>query len=127
MADGYAVNFLFRKKLAEPATEDKITQVETQKAARVEEARREEEALDKKIAMLRGKKVTITARATEKGGLFKAIGEKDALQAIRAEHSLELPPSSITFPEPIKTLGEHRALLSSKNEKTEIVVSVSAA
>jgi large subunit ribosomal protein L9 len=127
VADGYAVNFLFRQGLAEPATEEKVKKVEENKAAQAEKIQKEEEALDTKVASLNNKKVTLSARATEKGGLFKAIGEKDVIAAIRAEHSLELPASAIVLSGPIKTLGDHSATLTSKNKRAELTVSVSAA
>lgn len=124
VADGYAINKLFPTKLAEPATEEKMKQIEAQKA-QAEAARAKEEAeLDTKVLALRGKKVSIAARATEKGGLFKSITEHDVAKAIRAEHSLEIPEDTIGIAEPIKTVGEHMVSLKSKNYKAEFGVVV---
>ena len=124
VADGYAINGLFPKKLAEAATPEKIAEVEAKKAAHEAEAAREAEQLDNKIAALRGKKVTISGRATEKGGLFKAVHERDVAGAILAEHALAIPEESISFPEPIKTVGEHVIMLKSKSNKAEFGVVV---
>ncbi len=126
VADGYAINGLFPKKLAEAATEEKIAQYEAKKAEHEAEAAKEQELLDNKVSALRGKKVTISARATEKGGLFKAVHEKDVAKAILGEHALAIAEESIKFPEPIKTVGEHVAMLSSKNNKAEFGVVVVA-
>ncbi len=126
VADGYAINGLFPKKLAEAATEEKIAQYEAKKAEVQAEAAKEEEQLDNKVSALRGKKVTISARATEKGGLFKAVHEKDVAKAILGEHALAIGEECIKFPEPIKTVGEHVAMLSSKNNKAEFGVVVVA-
>lgn len=127
VADGYAINGLFPKKLAEAATEEKIAEVAAKRAAHEAEAAKEAEQLDNKVAALRGKKITISSRATEKGGLFKAVHEKDVAKAILGEHALAIPEDSITFPEPVKTVGEHVVLLKSKNNKAELgVVVVSA-
>ena len=127
VADGYAVNFLFPHKLAEPATDAKMKELEVQKKAHEEELRLQEEQLDNKINQLRGKKVALTARATEKGGLFKAIVAKDVARVIREQHSLEIPEEVISFSAPIKTVGEHTATLSSKAHKADLVVAVAAA
>lgn len=127
VADGYATNKLFPSKLAEPATPEKMKQVEASKAAREAEAKKEEEILNNKVAMLRGKRVVLQARATEKGGLFKAIHERDVAKAILAEHSLEIPEESITFKEPIKTVGEHVAIVSGPSLKAELAVTIVAA
>lgn len=124
VADGYAINGLFPKKLAEAATPEKIAEVETKRTAHEAEATKEQELLDSKVAALRGKTVSIAARATEKGGLFKAIHEKDVAKAILVDHSLAIPEESITFPEAVKTVGEHVVMLSSKNNKVEFGVIV---
>ncbi|MDE1924792.1 MAG: 50S ribosomal protein L9 [Patescibacteria group bacterium] len=127
VADGYAINKLFPQKLAEPATPEKIKRVEAEKAAREEAVKLVETQLDNKILQLRGKKVVLQSRATEKGGLFKTIAAKDIARAILAEHSLEIPEESINFPEPLKTVGEHKVLLTSKNQKAELTVTIVAA
>lgn len=123
VADGYAINFLFPNKLAEPATDEKIKQVEAGKAAREAEQQKEKEQLDNKVAALRGKKVVIQARATEKGGLFKSITSKDIAKAILAEHSLEIPEENISS-EPIKTIGEHTVSVSGPSQKAELAVTI---
>ena len=124
VADGYAINGLFPKKLAEAATAEKIAEVEAKRAAHEAEMQKEAEQLDNKVAALRGKTITISSRATEKNGLFKAVHEKDVAKAILGEHALAVREDAITFPEPIKTVGEHVVLLKSKNQKAELGVVV---
>jgi large subunit ribosomal protein L9 len=127
VADGYAINALFPQKAAEPATPEKIKQIETQKAAHDAELAKIEEQLTNKINSLRGKTVHVTSRATEKGGLFKALAAKDVAKAILAEHSLEVPEASIHFPMPVKTVGEHAVELAGKSTKASLTVVVAAA
>jgi len=124
VADGYAINGLFPKKLAEAATSEKIADVEAKRVAHEAEMQKEAEQLDNKVAALRGKTITISSRATEKGGLFKAVHEKDVAKAILDEHALAIPEDAISFPEPVKTVGEHVVLLKSKNQKAEFGVVV---
>lgn len=124
VADGYAINFLFKQKLAEPATPEKIKAIEAQQQAHEAEVAKQEEELTRKVLSLRGKKVVLKARATEKGGLFKAVAAKDIMKAIKDEHGVELPESAFTFPEHIKTIGEHQVLASSKTQKAEITVGI---
>lgn len=126
VAEGYARNFLFPQRLAEPATEAKIAELAKKKAEHDALIQQEEETLSKKILMLRGKKVVLSSRATEKGGLFKNISATDVARAVRAEHSLEIPESSITLPISIKTVGDHKAVLASKTQKVELTVTVVA-
>jgi len=127
VADGYAINKLFPQKLAEPATEARMKELEAKKAE-VEAARqKEEEQLTNKINALRGKTVTVAARATEKGGLFKTLAAEDVVKAVRAQHSLEIPPEAVRFTEPVKTTGEHIVNLKSKSTGADMGVVVVAA
>ena len=126
VADGYAHNFLLPQKLAEAATEEKIKNIEIQIKEREEEKKKEEEQLEAKISSLRGKVVTLQARATEKGGLFKTITAADITKAIRAEHSLEIPENALHISNPIKTLGEHVITLHGKSQKVDFGVAITA-
>jgi large subunit ribosomal protein L9 len=125
VAQGYATNFLLPNKYAVAATEDKVREIEAKKAQLDAAKAKEEEELSGKVKSLGGKSVTIAARATEKGGLFKALGAADISRAIRAEHSLEIPEASIDT-EPIKATGEHKVRLHSKNSKAEMSVVIAA-
>src|SRR6185437_6045292 len=124
VADGYAINKLFPQKLAEAATEEKIKKYAEMRAQHEADLQKEEEHTANKVKSLNGKKVTIKAKATEKGGLFKAIGEKEVAKAILGEHSLEIPVELMTIEEPIKTTGEHNVKLESKSAKAALTVVV---
>jgi len=125
VADGYAANFLFPSKSAEPATPEKVAQIEKQREAAAEAIRKEEEVLRNKLASLQGKKVTIPVRATPKGGLFKTVVAKDVVKAILAEHALHIPEESVVS-DPIKTVGEHTIHLVAKNKTVDFSVVVAA-
>jgi large subunit ribosomal protein L9 len=127
VADGYAINFLFPQKLAEQATEEKIAQIASRKQEHDAELAKEEETLNQKIAELKGKKIVISSRATEKGGLFKAVTAKDIVRAIKAEFSVDIPEEVIDISEHIKTTGEHVVSLISKTKKTPFGVMIVAA
>lgn len=124
VAEGYARNFLLPQKLAELATPEKIKQVEAQTAAKLAAQQEEEAQLDKKVQSLNGKKVSLQARATEKGGLFKSVTAGDIAKAIRLEHSLEIPEASISFSVPIKTLGEHTVSVASRSHTVSLGVGI---
>ncbi len=127
VADGYAINALFPSRAAESATPEKIKQIEAQKATYQAELQKQEEQLVHKLQMLRGKTVSLTAKATEKGGLFKAIVAKDIAKAILGQHSLQVPETAIVVSEHIKTTGAHTVQLVHKDLTFPLVVEVSAA
>ncbi len=127
VADGYASNFLLPKGLAEMATPEKMQALSAQKEAQEAERRREEETLNNKIVSLHNKSISLTVRATEKGGLFKTVTAGDIVKAILSEYSLEIPEHIVHISNPIKTVGEHTALLKNKNQKAEVTIRITAA
>lgn len=127
VSDGYARNMLFPRKLAEVATEEKVRSIEAQKKAHEVELARIEEELAQKIRGLQGKKTTISARATEKGGLFKGITASDISRAIVLEHKVLIPEAHIALSGAIKTVGEHSVSLVSKKVKSETILEIRAA
>ena len=111
MPDGYALNFLMPRKLAVRATPDAIARLlKEQKIAdlHVEASR---EAIQKLAEELKTTPVTVLVEANEKGGLFKAVHQKEIAEAIRkAGHTID--EESIIIETPIKSLGEHTIMLS---------------
>jgi len=127
VADGYAVNFLFKNKLAEAATPEKVAAIEAKRKAHEAELEKAEQELVQKVNSLRGKRITLSSRATEKGGLFKQIAAKDVAHQLVVEHKVAIPESAVTLPEHIKTVGEHTAVVHSKTNKAEIIVEIKPA
>ena len=127
VADGYAINFLFKQKFAEPATPEKVAAIEAKQKAHEAELAKAEEELTKKVQSLRGKRIKIAARATEKGGLFKQISPKDIAHQIVVEHKVAVPETAVLLPEHLKTVGEHTVALHSKTVKAEITLEITAA
>ncbi|HUO50735.1 MAG TPA: 50S ribosomal protein L9 [Candidatus Paceibacterota bacterium] len=107
VSDGYALNYLIPNGLAQQATPDRIAAHEAtqkqQKAAR----EKEQAALIAHIQNLEGKHLTIKSRATEKGGLFKALGASDIKKAIHDQLSAEVSLEAITLEKPFKEIGEY--------------------
>jgi len=122
VADGYAMNFLFPRKLAEMATETRLTELEEMRKQKEAEALAQEEALARKIDALRGSRIEIKAKATEKGGLFKSVDTEAIARAIQEQKSLEIGPELIKLEHPLKTVGEHTVGLVGKTKKAEFVV-----
>ena len=122
VADGYARNFLLPNKLAELATEEKITELEGRALAREAKVRQQEAKLAEDIALIDGKKVTIEVRATEKGGLFKTLTPKEVARAIAKVHKVEISQEVIHLSEHIKTLGLHPVDLQSETKKGGLTI-----
>ncbi len=125
VSDGYATNFLFPQGLAEAATAQKIETLIAKKEAHESQLRTQEAALDIIIAAAEAKTISLTVRATEKGGLFKALTKKDIVQALQKEYSLVVP-EGVVHSDPIKTIGEHAIILEGKHTKAHVTLVVKA-
>src|SRR3989338_8160969 len=126
VADGYALNFLIPRWLAIQATPDKD-------AAHLAAQKREEQAREQHNKMitgavhsLKGVRIEISAKATEKGGLFKSITAADIAKAVQEQRSVSIPLETITLAKPIKEVGEHAIKISFGEAKVEILLAISA-
>lgn len=105
IADGYALNALFPKKLAVAATADSIRHLEQEEKKRkmiVEKELSEAKALGKKISSMT---FTLVRRA-EKGKLFGAIHEGDIVEAFATE-KIAVEKKQVFFEKQIKEIGSH--------------------
>jgi len=126
VAPGYAVNFLFPRGLAEPATKKKIKALKLAQKQRTEEAGIQQELLKKNLAALAGKTVTLAANANEQGHLFKGVHETDVLAAIGEQLGCSLPSGALSLPEAIKKVGVYPLTISVGEERADFTLSVSA-
>lgn len=126
VSDGYARNFLIPRKLAIPATKDKVAQIQEKQAAREEQQKLKHELLEKNIAELHGKVVTVSAKANEKGHLFSSIHAPNIIDALGEQLHIECAPEHIELPEPIKEVGEHHLTARAGEHKAQFTVVVEA-
>lgn len=118
VAEGYAQNLLFPKKLAVPATPKAIKELEIRKKEIVVEKAVQEELLMRNVKELEGKIITIRAKADEKGHLFSGIHKKELIEAMQKEHHAEISEDAILLNKPIKQIGEFEIEISIKNNKS---------
>jgi large subunit ribosomal protein L9 len=104
--DGYALNFLLPHKMVELATPKALKELETKKREIVVERQVQEDLLLRNLEELKGKTITITSKANEKGSLFSAIHKKEILEAMLKQHKATLSEESIILDKPIKETGE---------------------
>jgi len=124
VSDGYAMNFLFPNKLAEAATPDKLAAFEAYREKEQAAQKERTDAAAAHIRALSGVILEIPARATEKGGLFKAIHESTVARALKEQKDANIEESQIFIQTPIKTVGEHAVELRSAEVRAKITVKV---
>jgi len=104
--DGYAMNFLTPRKLAERATPKAIAELEKRKKNIEIEREVQEDLLIKNLEEIKGRVVHMRAKADDKGHLFSGIHKKEIAQAMHFEHLAEIDPDFIALEKPIKEVGE---------------------
>ena len=105
VSDGYARNYLLPKKLAVPADNTNMKELNENNKSKELKAQKEYEAaveLGKKMEELN---VVIYAKAGDGGRLFVSITSKDIAEQIKKQHNIEVDKRKITLDEPIRVLG----------------------
>ncbi len=121
--DGYAINVLISKGLAELATPQAIAKLANKKAEMNKKREEEEKTFLSLISVIDNKTVTIKALANEKGHLFKAVSAHDVAEAIKKSTGVEIDKHSIII-DHVKELGKHKVVIKKGNRegKCEIIV-----
>ncbi|MEW5977127.1 MAG: 50S ribosomal protein L9 [Acidobacteriota bacterium] len=117
VSDGYARNYLLPKKLALPATQANVRQVEQQKAAAVRREaleKQEAEALARQLAQA---VVRLSRKAGEQEVLYGSVTSMDIADALEAQ-GFTVDKRKISLEEPIKSLGEFEVPIKLHREVT---------
>ena len=121
--DGYAVNFLFPKKMAQLATDSAIKSIQKRKKEIENEKKASEEVLQKSLEEIKDKSIEITAKADEKGNLFSGIHKKEIVKAL-SDSNINLKEDLIVLEKPIKQIGEFSIQVKMKSKKTSFKLKV---
>lgn len=110
VADGYARNFLFPRKLAQEATEKRVSEWEhLKRVAEIQKkkANAEREAL---LGKMKGISVKFKSSAGDSDKLFGAITTADISKELE-KLGFSIDRRDIHLEEPIKMLGQHKATI----------------
>lgn len=105
VADGYARNFLFPKKLAEIATEQAIKDLEKQEELEAQIAEEELKKIQETVSQIDGMEFDIVEKVDDNGKLYGSINEIKIVKILK-EKGFEIKKKQIKIPQPIKDLGE---------------------
>ena len=125
VAQGYAENFLFPKKLAVAATKGNLKQLdERRNNIAKREAVRLATANETKAAF-EGKTVTVDVKVGDEGILFGSVTAAMVADAIKAQLGMDIDRKRVELGKPIKVAGAHTVAISLYREiKAEVVVLV---
>ena len=112
VAQGYAENYLFPKKLAVAATKGNLKQleerrnnIEKREAVRIADANALKETLE-------GKSIVVDAKVGDEGVLFGSVTSAMIADAVKEQLGVELDRKRIELGKPIKLAGSHDVAVS---------------
>jgi large subunit ribosomal protein L9 len=116
--DGYAMNFLFPRQLAQTATLKAVAGLELRKKEVVIEREVQESLLLKNLEEIKGKVVIVKGKANEKGSLFSAIHKKEIIEELKKQQRADISEECIILEKPIKEIGEFEIPIEVKDKKS---------
>ena len=108
VADGYAHNLLFPRKLAIPANAANMKNLERQRELIRRRQVQEAKTAETKAEKIGGLSLTLQMKSGEGGRLYGAVTNASIAEAL-AEKGVEVDRRHISLPFPIKTVGSHEA------------------
>ncbi len=107
VSDGYARNFLFANKLAEPATPGALKKLEAIKAEHDKEDNELRKHLAEIARKIEGTTLAFELRADKTGATFGSVNKESILKALRDHGILTKERVDIDLKYPLKTPGDH--------------------
>ena len=109
VSDGYARNFLFKKKLAIEADAKALNEIKNKEASRqhkIDVERAEAKAIAEKLKNIT---VKIVAPAGSDGRLYGSVTSKDIAEKLERDHGIVIDKRKLTLTENIKAHGTYVA------------------
>ena len=106
VADGYARNFLFPKKLVIAATAETISQTEKEREVRVQKGKEGLKKAEQIAGKFKNLVLKIKSKTTKDGKLFGSISNQEIVDVLKKK-KFEISSDKIEIKEPIKKVGKH--------------------
>lgn len=127
VSEGYARNFLIKKKLGEKATNTAINDIKLQQAA---DKRHKEEVLieAKELATkIEKAQIELKVKAGESGKIFGSVSTKEITKAVKEQLDITIDKKKLVLKEHIKSLGTHEITIKIHPKvSTKLKIKVSA-
>jgi large subunit ribosomal protein L9 len=121
--DGYALNQLIPKRMAEPATAANLKRIERLQAEVAKNQEAGQASFKTALKALNEQRVQIAAEVNEQGHLFKAIHEADVVEAAAAA-GITVDAPMIVIKTPVKAEGEHSLELVHGSDQGVFIIEV---
>ncbi|HHW01397.1 MAG TPA: 50S ribosomal protein L9 [Thermoanaerobacterales bacterium] len=125
VAEGYARNYLFPRKMAAEATEAGLRQLEQEKKAQEKKREKEKQIAIRQAEMLAKTHLTLKVKAGEQGKLFGSITSKDISEALKEQYNIDIDKRKIELSSPIKSVGDYEVTIKLAPEvETKILLKI---
>ena len=124
VSNGYALNFLIPKKMAKTATTGNIKQAEQIKIELEAKKQIQKDLLLKNFGDVKDAKITISAKASDKGHLFSGIHKEEITKALKEQTGLDIEPDFIQLEHPVKEIGEHEIEVKVDDRKVKFILEI---
>jgi large subunit ribosomal protein L9 len=116
VAEGYARNFLFPRKLAVEATRGNLKDLDQKQTSEVRKKTQVAENARKMAAKLEQISIIIASKVGEGGKLFGSITSKDIADTLKIQHNIDIDKKKIELANPVKSLGVFTAAVKLHSE-----------
>ena len=107
VADGYARNYLYPRKLAVEAGGGALKNLQAKHALEERRTEKLRQDADRTAETLNEKTITLTVKAGENSRLYGRITAGDIAEAVEREFSIKLDKRKVGLLDPIKAVGEY--------------------
>jgi len=121
VADGYARNMLLPKNLAVEATPENMNKLQGQQASAQHKIDVDIQNAKDAAAKLKGKKITIAAKAGSNSRLFGSVTAANVADAIEKQVGIKLDKKKISLSTDIKNFGSYTAAVKLYNGISETI------
>lgn len=125
VADGYARNMLIPKGYAVEANSANMNKLQSQQSSAQHKIDLEIQAAKESAAKLKGKRISITAKAGSNGRLFGSVTAGNVADAIAEQIGVKIDKKKVVLSADIKNFGSYNAVVKLYNgisEKIDIDV-----
>jgi large subunit ribosomal protein L9 len=126
VSEGFAMNSLIPRGLAEAATEKALARALKFKAADEADRKVREDLLLKNLKDIAGVTLEISGKANEKGHLFAGIHKEEIVPALKEQTRLDIDPSYIVLDKPLKEVGEHKVEVKVQDKSVQFTLVIKA-
>lgn len=123
--DGYALNMLIPRKLAEIATSESLRRLEELKSKQAAGAAQKGANFKDILLRLTENPPEISVEANEKGHLFKGVRAEDIATYLK-DLGCDIEAQNIKLDAPLKELGTHSVILQHKENKGAVTITLTA-